>query len=608
VIQRLHATPVQFFPSLLHHVGQADTAQRLYDSALSSRSARPPTSCASTSAAAPATCSGVKSELGVNSVCLLTSSPLPLSSTLLGGPLSAAAMRLPLRQYSYEVAASHALRGGRVLFLYGPACASFSLACFTLAVERQWVTEAAYRPSSLVEHSPQRLDPSHSSQSTLQSGSPDLAAPFASLNAVEEQLRARQQAVMAAVARVEVLACASMADVYAVCEAYTFPPADEDGGADNRGEAANERCNESAASSSPVLETHQRKASAFVPKFSTGTAPYTGVMKDKAETVVERGRRTVDVVPLCVVDGLTGPTTVTTLQERATGCVVPIPHYLLCLLQRRLQCALLVVEVPLATVAAANEGRFTGASLREGRQGKGSRVTGSLESDSCTRAAATLPFEECVLADSDLLSRLRVPHDHLTVTTASRPAMRTSENSIRQRENGKAVRWEDYCASNGGGVAERWAQPPVSLHNVHLCVVYVEVDGIVTEAPHRQEWGTRNKGGGAWAFPWSNELMLSSRLSLRYRLHLMKTALSGAPNSDSVRAGHRLSFRADDGEGCRASLDAPGSTGFTPGTRQSGSGGGRNGGWSARSSRRSSTTLAPVYTGTWVQSTDWRDL
>ncbi|KPI83563.1 hypothetical protein ABL78_7402 [Leptomonas seymouri] len=550
VIQRLHAIPVQLFPTLANGEGGV-TATRA---------------------------SGIEAQLGANSVCLLTTSAQPLSSTALGGPLSAAAVGHPLRNYAHAVAASHALRGGRVLLLCGPASASFSLANFTLQVERQWVVQAARHMPPPSRHDP----PFDGSVSSSQRGVPrasSLDLNYSLLN-TETQLRARQHAVIEAVSRVEVLACASMADVYAVCHAYVFPSSSFSTGATRSSVAAGGKGTPAGSSTRP--ESHVMND--LLPP--TDANPSNGMhelTKGNTTSSCNAKEGLMDAVPLCVVESLTGPTTVTTLQERATGQFFPIPHYLLCLLQRRLQCALLVVELPRSMVSIATEGRYAHPPQQ--------RFSADARTRSTSDNRASPLSEESVLADSDFVRQLRLPHEHLP-PNASRSFAGASENAQRRRLTGKAARME---GTRDG--AERLPQPPVSLHNIHFLVVYVEVDGIHCETPcddNNKFEMSRNDVFGSSSF--ATNIISPGGLSLRYRLHLMKTSLAEVP--PSARGSHRLNFRGDEDDTSSSRSSC---------VRQSGSGGWGSGSWSARSSRRNFTAAVPMYSGTWLQSTEWRD-
>lgn len=555
VFQRLHAVPVQLFPSFTG--GAVDGEGVAVCDIDDAGSLRTTASCGD----------AVKTELGANSICLLTSSSgtsAHRSSLVLRSPLA-------LQRYAYEVAGAHALRGGRVMFMCGPASASFSLPRFTLQVERLWVMES-FRQAS--PQAPQRSACAGSSSSNdVPSSASSNVLPPPPLSAAA-QLQARQQAVMEAVARVEVLTCASMADVYAVCRAYTLPPPSYE---------VNSKSSSSA--------TGARESPVPVPHVETHQLPIT-----EASNSAEKLQRVPDVIPLCVVDGLTGPTSITTLQERATGQAFPIPHYLLCLLQRRLQCALLIVETPTSTVNMADEARNLNTQQQQQRCTEGDVAAGTR-----TDPRASLPSEELVLADSDFVRRLRVPHEHLlpqqpSSLPASRGAAGMRECGAQRRTlRGRAPRLEE--GERGSGEAEQWPSPPAppfSLHNVHLCVVYVEVDAVAHDVALSNAALTRS---GTGVVSRSSSALLSSyTLSLRYRLHLMKTWLSDGAGS-ARSSSRRSSFRADGAE------EEGGRNSF--GARRSGSGcwgSEARPGWS---SRRNSAAYAPSYTGMWVQSREW---
>ncbi|KPA85648.1 hypothetical protein ABB37_00046 [Leptomonas pyrrhocoris] len=550
VIQRLHATPVQLFPSL-ENSGDDATAAR--DQQCTASHAVPqPSDRRISSPATTVANADIKTELGTSSVCLLTTSAHPLSTaTALGGPLSAAAVARPLRHYAYTVAAAHTLRGGRVLFLLGPASASFSLACFTLEVEQQWVRRAARlaSPSCGVPDNNNSLGVSTIS-------SPD--GNYASLNAAAP-LRARRQAVIEAIARVEVLVCASMADVYAVCHAGVFSST---ASAENPKEDVAAGRKESAVMSPTLSASHMTTTHSPIAEANPND-PMEATAQVGATHLCDVGKRAVvNIIPLCVVEGLTGPTTTTTLQERATGQTFPIPHYLLCLLQRRLQCALLVVELPMSTVDTASGGRYSnGEPSRKSNESVGATHR--------TDNKTSLPSEEAVLADSDLIRRLRVPHTHpppsVFASSTSEP-----ETTTRRSLIGKAARREDARCT-----AECRTLPAVSLHNIHFCVLYVEVVGESRKTVHNSNT--------EFVCPVAAGLLSSDTLALCYRLHLMKTSLTDAPSA------------------------ARGSSGRRSGVRQGGSGDWGSGLCSVRSSWRNSAVYAPTYSGTWVHSSEWHE-
>lgn len=527
LIHRLHATPVQLFPPTTSGGGGGTR---------SVEGQRDATAV-------------VRAELGPNSLCLVTTTPPSPSTRSFSGPvLATAATAVAVRDYVYGLAAAHALCGGRVVFLCGPGSASFSLPCFALQVEQQWVV-----------------------------GTPAVQTNSSSANGGGAlHLQARQRAVMDAVARVDVLHCASMSDVYAVCRAYTFSAAAEK--VTSSAESVSGSKQESPREAGPALSTthaadarshslgHRTPGEEASTRDAVGVGKSSGVRYPRNDVPVPAA----DVTPLCIVQGLSGPTVTTTLQERATGQLISLSHYLLCLLQRRLQCALVVVEVPTSAVDAV------GASHRSG--------TGAL------------PSAEAVLADSDLVRRLRLPHEHRPLSSTQHRSStgargsplpfgadeRTSD-TVWRCGGEKAPRTEAGGSGRCGDVNQRAVLPPVSLHNVHVCVVAVEV-----EEKSSMSVTEKSMGGGAelhsrvqgshCAAP-QPSLISPYKLAVRYRPHLMHTTLTDPPHAGrgSLHSAHDRS--------------------------RSGSAS-----WQQRAARRNAAVQLPVFSGSWVLSLDWREL
>ncbi|TPP45363.1 hypothetical protein CGC21_32740 [Leishmania donovani] len=510
VVQRLHAIPVQLLPphvfKLQHAASSCDS-----DTGKDAPSVSPAAAFDATAAADEGTTGDACAELGMNSVCLVTTaaaaapSSTRASATGEGALISSFASPAAEQRLAYEVAAAHALRGGRVLFLNAPTSQAFSLARFAVTIERQWMALQPRRQEAL---SVRQGDAAtlHDAQNFTQMGcagrtaSSPVSARTASsepclqsLNS-EAQLRARQRAVLDAVRRVEVLPCTSMEDFYAVCQAYTFPTvtvadgAPEASGPEGTPNSPSSRvcgvtCSRGSGQPSASREPKMRTELVFPSSLSftdsgavtataAAAAPASSLAALSAAASSPTAARTstlheVDIVPLCIVDGFMGRMSTSALLERASGQAIPLLHYVLCLLQRRLKCAVMLVE-----------------------------AGGSSRSDAC----GDLPSPAMVLAASDLVQRLRSPHMHPSpIVPVSHAAW-----SLAQ-------------------------VPAVSFSEVgvELSVAYVECDSVWRPLRH----GDRHMeacDARSGATSRHDELLLPFSVAWRYRVHLMKTTVGEA--------------------------------------------------------------------------------
>ncbi|KAG5504933.1 hypothetical protein JKF63_04379 [Porcisia hertigi] len=654
LVQRLHAIPVQLLPSHVFAVqcdvskGDGDTHENV------SCSAQPPAFDAAPSAVtvsdrSPGDACG---ELGVNSVCLIITSAVvrpslmrPSASAGEGTLFSSFASPAAEQLFAYEVAAAHVLRGGRVLYLSAPASRAFSLAKFVVTVERQWLalqrvqqedrtgrqrgTPTPQNHMDRREHSSAgRATESWASRRTA--SSTRLTTPLSP----EDHLRARQRAVLEAVRRIEALTCTCMEDLHAVCQAYAFPTTT--GVEDVKANAtASEKASRSPSSTGSDAihlsgrglrrcrcEPTRSSVSAFPPPLSSAdcgvgsasavaAAPAScpGAFSGAASTPDHARDPTLNqvfIVPLCIVDGLIGPTSSAALLERASGQAMPLPHYLLCLLQRRLKCALVVVE---GESGAATNGVFDGHTPWASSPSSSSSAAAAASVPPTTsrfgghprtsgNSSDVLPSPAKVLAASDLVRRLCVPHAHpclpfffsLAGCHPTRGLVEISSEviGVNERRPGKKAGRPPGTVANS---ALTWASqaPPVAPHDVQLSVVYIESDAV---------WQPLRSGGcnplacdarNGPTLP-QDRLLLPGSFAWRYRVHLMKTTV---------------------GEAAGALLD---STDHLPHNRSNSE---RGSHWlpsrgANRSSRGSSFFPdAPAnlqYTGAWVGSTQWRHL
>ncbi|KAG5501636.1 hypothetical protein JIQ42_05485 [Leishmania sp. Namibia] len=566
----------------------------------------------------------------MNSVCLVTgaaAAPLPISPTRASATGEAAFFSTvgppaAEQRFAYEVAAAHALRGGRVLFLCAPTSQAFSLAMFAVIVEKQWVSlqrgqheaQSARKADTATPHDANNVRPVGCARGPTWPSTSARAVPSApsspSLSA-EAQLRARERAVLAAVQRVEVLPCTSMEDLYAVCQVYTFPTVAA-GAAPHSPTSVLSPVGSPRGSGRPRVASEPRVAvtSAFPPPpslmDSDGGTPISAVTPaapqpaflETASAPTSAGVPTshqVDIVPLCIVDGLMGALSTPTLLERASGQAIPLPHYVLCLLQRRLKCAVMVLEGE-ASVSTGGGARWA-HSLSAVRLHSASSPLGQhprKQSDIC----AALPSPSTVLAASDLVQRLRMPHAHpppvAHVAQAAWFVQQGSAESSSQvgggggRQLGKKATRAD---GEGEHSAHSWSSQAsaISLHDVQLSVAYIEWGAVWSPLRH----GNRNmQACDGWndATSAQDELLLPFSVAWRYRVHLMKTSVGEAAGA---RVGATDSLLHNRQSRSSESLWPP-SHGWR---RPSGLLGFSSGGPS---------TLQ--YTGVWVRSSHWRQL
>ncbi|KAI5686106.1 hypothetical protein MNV84_03776 [Leishmania braziliensis] len=636
VVQRLHAIPVQLLPPHVFPL-QYFACGGGGDADKDAPSVSPAAPFDAAAAASDGATSDGCTELGANSVCLVIAapaaatvvSPMRASATGDAALFSAVASPAAEQRLAYEVAAAHALRGGRVLLIISPTSQAFSLARFSVTVERQWVALQQRRPET---RSARRTDPTTVDQAEDVRGvgcigrpTSSSALPLQSLSSTV-QLRARQRAVLDAVQRVEVLPCTSMDDLYAVCQAYTFPIVSV-GGATTAASAPEEAPGsppsvvsgvtslhsswrlgvtsepkvrpKSALSSSPSLADSGAVtaiASAAVP--ASPLAAF-GAAASSSISVGSSTPHQVDIVPLCIVDGFVGSMSTSAALERASGQVIPVPHYVLCLLQRRLKCALMVVE---RGASVPTDGCTSGHTCRAFSSSSESLSSvkflfgGHLQSqsDSC----AALPSPARVLAASDLVQRLRAPHVHpspvVSVSHTASSLMQTSAERFSEASGG-VERQPGRKAARSDGAAEQSARtwfsqaPPVSLHDVQLSVAYIEWDAVW----HPLQHGERQVGAhGACTSATSLQggLLLPLSVAWRYRVHFMKAAVDEAASARVDGTDNLLHKRQSSG---RESLWPP-----SRGSRRP----------SGALSFSTSTPSRLQYTGAWVRSTQWRHL
>ncbi|CAJ1988749.1 hypothetical protein conserved [Leishmania donovani] len=576
----------------------------------------------------------------MNSVCLVTTaaaaapSSTRASATGEGALISSFASPAAEQRLAYEVAAAHALRGGRVLFLNAPTSQAFSLARFAVTIERQWMALQPRRQEAL---SVRQGDAAtlHDAQNFTQMGcagrtasSPASARTASSepclqsLNS-EAQLRARQRAVLDAVRRVEVLPCTSMEDFYAVCQAYTFPTvtvadgAPEASGPEGTPNSPSSRvcgvtCSRGSGQPSASREPKMRTELVFPSSLSftdsgavtataAAAAPASSLAALSAAASSPTAARTstlheVDIVPLCIVDGFMGRMSTSALLERASGQAIPLLHYVLCLLQRRLKCAVMLVEAG-GSVARGGGACWPSSSSPSESPASVSSLSGG-HPQSRSDACGDLPSPAMVLAASDLVQRLRSPHmhpspivpvSHAAWSLAQVPAVSFSEVGVEvERQPGKKAARADGAAAH---TARTWFSqaPPVSLHDVQLSVAYVECDSVWRPLRH----GDRHMeacDARSGATSRHDELLLPFSVAWRYRVHLMKTTVGEAAGTRAVGTDNLLQNR-------RSSPSGP----LWP---------------PSRGSRRpsgvltcsSGTPSSMQYTGSWMRSSQWRYL
>ncbi|CAG9573918.1 conserved hypothetical protein [Leishmania major strain Friedlin] len=581
----------------------------------------------------------------MNSVCLVTTaaaaapSPTRASATGEGALISSCASQAAEQRLAYEVAAAHALRGGRVLFLSAPTSQAFSLARFAVTIERQWMALQPRRQEAL---SARQADTArlHHADNVTQVGCAERTAsspasartassePWLQSLSSEAQLRVRQRAVLDAVRRVEVLPCTSMEDFYAVCQAYTFPTVTVEDDAPKTSAPADMPNSPSSivcgvtgsrGSEQPRVSREQQMrgelvfpsslsftdSGAVTVTTAAAAAPASSLAALSAAASSPTAARTstpheADIVPLCIVDGFMGPTSTSALLERASGQTIPLLHYVLCLLQRRLKCAVMVVEA--GGSVARSDGSGGGACWPSSSSPSESLTSLSSLSGGRPRSRSNgcgaLPSPAMVLAASDLVQRLRSPHmhpspivpvSHAAWSLAQVPAERFSEVS------GEAERQPGTKAARADGAAEHSARtwlsqaPPVSLHDVQLSVAYVEWDAVWRPLRHgdRHMEACDARNG---ATSRHDGLLLPFSVAWRYRVHLMKTTVGEAAGTRVGGTDNLLQNRQS----------RPSGPLWPP----------------SRGSRRSSGVLTcssgtpcnMQYIGSWMQSCQWRYL
>lgn len=176
----------------------------------------------------------------------------PYDVLLVGSDLPTSVYTDASSNWCLGVAAQHALQGGRVVCVYGPAGGSFNLEAFTHLLEGM----------------------------VMQDNIEDTGEEDA-----EVQLSRRQSRVLAAMDCVDVIHCEDLNDLYVFCSCYEFA----------------------------------------VPSPTMAGAPE-------------------ESVPLVILEGCGGRDSYISQYERAAGQEVPLSHWLLALLLRRIRCALIITE------------------------------------------------------------------------------------------------------------------------------------------------------------------------------------------------------------------------------------------------------------------------
>lgn len=623
VVQRLHAIPVQLLPP---HVFTLQPVARSFDfdTDKGEPSVSPATALDVTAAAGKGTTGDACAELGMNSVCLVTAagaaapSPTRASATGEGALISSFESPVAEQRLAYEVAAAHALRGGRVLFLTAPTSQAFSLARFAVTVERQWMALQQLRQEALralqadpatLRHAQNVTQVGSAGCTTSSSASARTASskPRSQLLSSEAHLRARQRAVLDAVRRVEVLPCTSMDDFYAVCQAYTFPTVTvEDGATDASAPTDTPNSPSSTECGATGSRGGGRPSVSREPKMRakpvlTSSLSFVDSAAAPAPTPARSSTlHEVDIVPLCIVDGFMGPVSTSALLERASGQAIPLLHYVLCLLQRRLKCAVMVVEA--GGSVAAGSGTSGGACWPSSPSPSESLASASSFSGGRPRSrgdvCGALPSPAMVLAASDLVQRLRSPHMHPSpIVHVSHAAWSLAQVPMGSSSEvgGEVKRQPGKKATRADGTAEHSARtwfsqaPPVSLHDVQLSVAYVEWDAVWRplrhDDRHMEACDARNG-----AISQHDELLLPFSVAWRYRVHLMKTTVSEGAGS---RVGGTDSLLQNRQSCPSGPLWPP----FRGSRRPSGV-----------LTSSSSTPNKMQYTGSWMRSSQWRYL
>lgn len=230
--------------------------------------------------------------------------------------------------------------------------------------------------------------------------------------AATEELQSRQAAVLAAMQHFDVISCVSLYDLQAVCIGYEFRHL-------------------------PVQQESSSSGSAV--------------------TDIDSG-----ATPLVVFDGISESTSYLAMLERAAGQPVPLSHWVLCHLQRRLRCAVVVHETRVST---------------EG-----------LRPSSSVNVSASLPSTDEVVAQSPFLSAMHSPHHHSVVTVGPEMPSDDGKGRVTVKVEGAKCRMmgDDRKPScrhrtvtsprrRGAAPSANGAlQSPVTSHDLQLWLVYME--------------------------------------------------------------------------------------------------------------------------------------
>lgn len=232
-----------------------------------------------------------------------------------------------VQSWAYATAASHALSGGRVVYVHAPGNGTMQLRRFAQCMEQIVTSDAHHQQQTNEEEEANRND-----------GDDD------ALEAIQRQ----QERVLLAMGRVDAVHCHAVEDLYVFCTAY---------------------------------------------QISTEAAPAAPLAP---------------AVPLVIMEGCGGEGSYLYRYERAAGREVPLRHWLLCLLQRRTRCALVLVE----DVSAAQQQRQQQPMVACGAEGSSepSRFRHGGAENATSQPGNVVA--RVLAKESDLVVRLLAPHRH----------------------------------------------------------------------------------------------------------------------------------------------------------------------------------------------------
>lgn len=291
-------------------------------------------------------------------------------------------------QWTHTIAAAHALNGGRVVYAFTPGSGTMQQRQFAECVERLVVREQQGFPTEGPSEAVYKATPHRGGNACaaspvgaghLKPGYPNPAdliggggcdggfceaerseSGCASGDNEEEDRESRalqliqlqQQRVLDAMGRVDAVHCHSVEELYVFCSMYQIA------------------CEDVAEDGDDVF--------------------LSGIKSRRRAPSREEGRAARaagTAVPLIIVEGCGGENSYLYRYERAAGLEVPLRHWLLCLLQRRTQCALVLVE----DVSAAQQQRQYPPTTSAATGGGPNAVAQTLsrESDMITRLLAS---------------------------------------------------------------------------------------------------------------------------------------------------------------------------------------------------------------------------